>query len=82
MCVSDCDTLPKNHVAEWFFEAVRTCLLPVRTGWFFEAITSKDSMRGELLTFSYHVHTDEEIKCYIHWVCISLGLCASRSTPI
>ena len=60
---ADCDTLPVNHVAEWFFEAVSTSLLPTKLA----TITGKDDVRGELLTFSFHVHTEEEIKCYIIW---------------
>eukprot|EP00483_Globobulimina_turgida_P003968 UN03976 len=26
--LSKCDTIPRNHVAEWFMEAVRECLIP------------------------------------------------------
>eukprot|EP01084_Bolivina_argentea_P060759 111007_1 len=60
----NCDTIPLDHVNEWYFDAVRTCLIPQKSN---DKITALTNTGGELLTFSFHVEQKDEIKCYIIW---------------
>eukprot|EP01084_Bolivina_argentea_P104742 187537_1 len=79
---ANCDTLPNNHVAEWYFESTRQCLIPRKayTGDMNKenehnknaeitdrTITATDGICGQLMSFSFHVEEARKIKCYIIW---------------
>eukprot|EP01084_Bolivina_argentea_P297050 511688_1 len=65
-----CDTIPRDHVDEWYIQAVRECVLP---GMDDEKqpqnkrITAQENVNGQLLTFSFNVEEQDAIKCYIIW---------------
>eukprot|EP01084_Bolivina_argentea_P286474 491431_1 len=78
---SVCDTIPYQHVAEWYFESVRKCIIP-RKGFgdgssdrnlnrqadpCNTTINSQSEASGKLMTFSFNVESKEEIKCYLYW---------------
>eukprot|EP01083_Nonionella_stella_P021940 60706_1 len=77
----NCDVLPadKNgYVAEVFLDNLNTCVIP-RMGYsedplkptkcrlLTSTITSKNHCNERLLTFSFHIESTEEIRCYLWW---------------
>ena len=75
----ECNTIPSGrHVAEWYFESTKKCLIP---GKYFgdekkenddlqpeeKTITSDDAVGGKLITFSFHCEKKDQIKCYMYW---------------
>ena len=74
-----CDTMPTNHVIEWYFESVRKCLIPRKgfgdglsedTNKFIsepkkKTITAQDGVCTQLITFSFHIEQEDEMGCYI-----------------
>ena len=58
--------MPDKHVPEWYVESGRQCLIPNghEDG---SNITSTDPLDGQLMTFSFHVETIDQIRCYIIW---------------
>eukprot|EP01083_Nonionella_stella_P112971 332844_1 len=60
------DAIPGDHVDEWYFEALRKCLIP-GTGTNDDRITALSNLNGQLLTFSFHIEAADAIKCYIIW---------------
>eukprot|EP01083_Nonionella_stella_P227268 806494_1 len=65
--IPSCDSIPRDHVAEWYMETARECLIPGTKGNENEKITSMDGVCGQLITFSFHVEAADEIKCYLIW---------------
>eukprot|EP01083_Nonionella_stella_P140372 430334_1 len=61
--LNECDTIPNDHVKEWFIQARRECLIPGKN----QRITAQDHVDGQLLTFSFDVESRDEIQCYINW---------------
>eukprot|EP01083_Nonionella_stella_P195308 719529_1 len=73
--LNECDSIPINHVEEWFIQARRECLIPgiddkqlyqTKRGKY-QRITAQDHVDGQLLTFSFDVEAIDEVKCYINW---------------
>jgi len=65
-----CAALPGEHVALWYFDAARTCLVPGKgkdgKGKGKEKrITTLSGMNGAMLTLSFHVEASNEIRCYL-----------------
>ena len=74
----NCDKMPeKEHVMEWYFNATKQCLIPGRgynagKGDKSTTLTGCSKTNGQLLTFSFHIESLDEIKCYLYFNgCIS-----------
>eukprot|EP01083_Nonionella_stella_P019174 53300_1 len=52
--------IPRNAVPESYINSSVTCLIPPQRG-------AKDHFNGDLLTFSFHVKEEDQIKCYLFY---------------
>eukprot|EP01084_Bolivina_argentea_P105331 188602_1 len=69
-----CNKIPKEqHPPELYFDLSRRCLIPRpeseekmdinQTN----SLDARDAANGQLMTFSYHVRAEDDIKCYLLW---------------
>ena len=71
--MASADSIPQGHVAEWYIEALRRNIIPGRGGdgddipMKERALGAMDNVCGQLMTFSFQVEAEDEIKCYIVW---------------
>lgn len=74
--------MPDNgHVIEWYFNATKSCLIPGKEyncgkGEKLTTLNGSSKTDGQLLTFSFHVESLDEIKCYLYY-----NGCISRFYP-
>mmetsp|Transcript_31106 Transcript_31106/g.27379 ORF Transcript_31106/g.27379 Transcript_31106/m.27379 type:complete len:536 (-) Transcript_31106:14-1621(-) len=70
---SNCDKMPEDgHVIEWYFNATKQCLIPGKgynSGKGDKTTTLNGSSKtdGQLITFSFHIESLDEIKCYLFY---------------
>eukprot|EP01083_Nonionella_stella_P300014 1022028_1 len=70
--LSSCDTIPTGGLDEWYIQAVRDCIIPgiveqKQSQRHNQRITAQEKVNGQLLTFSFNVEAEDQIKCYIIW---------------
>eukprot|EP01083_Nonionella_stella_P099541 279889_1 len=70
--LASCDTIPAGSLDEWYIQAVRDCIIPgideqKQSQRCNQRITAQENVNGQLLTFSFNVETEDQIKCYIIW---------------
>merc|ERR1712241_1258648 len=75
--LAEADTLPSNHVTEWYVRALSTNIIPGRMytdddhecddAPKTKGIGAKNKY-GRIMTFSFQVDAEDEIKCYLVWM--------------
>eukprot|EP01084_Bolivina_argentea_P135574 238875_1 len=69
----DCNTVPEEHVPEWYFNASKTCIVPAKkygTNTYYdpqETICIDRAYKGQVITISFHVESSSVIRCYLFW---------------
>eukprot|EP01084_Bolivina_argentea_P136261 239991_1 len=68
----DCNTLPTQHVPEWYFNASDICIVPSKDYNNSDDTHSVDTLhsrayRGQTLTLSFHVESLDCVRCYLFW---------------
>eukprot|EP01083_Nonionella_stella_P071763 192963_1 len=57
--------IPDDAVPEWYINSSATCLIPGQRPQ--DDLGAKHHFKGGLLTLSFHVKQENEIKCYLFW---------------
>ena len=52
---------------EWFILSEMKCLIPGNDTMSIAPITASDSLDGQLLTFSFVIKAENEMRCYVIW---------------
>ena len=67
---SNCNTMPKKHVSEWYFNASKVCILPGSKGMEFsdaERIVSHSDLQGQVMTLSFQIEASDIVKVLLFW---------------
>jgi len=75
----DCNTIPEQHVADWFFNAGVTCIVPsmyyqkplsqIKKDEFDpqDTLKTNNAYKGKAITISFHVEQQDVVRCYLFW---------------